>query len=287
MWERYRYRFDFPGDIQDEKLPIVIDRMLRPAAYTSRVKITDPPPARRSILENAAARFRRCRDAPKPTEETTALATIPKTCSRRARRLRIVPLHRRSVISGVQTIQTIVSGSGIKSVEFWLDGKKVATRRSPPYKLDLDFGTVPRSRRIRVVALDSHEQPITGDEVVVNTGTDPFRVRIASPRVAPKLSGPTRVEIDVRVPEGKELGGVELYWNETRVATMYDPPFVQTVNIPSERRRRLPARRGDAEGSRGRSGRRRGDGEHARLHGRRSTCISSSCRRRCCATASR
>ncbi|MFP5245703.1 MAG: VWA domain-containing protein, partial [Thermoanaerobaculia bacterium] len=64
----------------------------------------------------------------------------------------------------------------------------------------LDFGTVPRSRKIRVVALDSHEQPITGDELVVNTGTDPFRVRIASPRVA----------------------------------TMYDPPFLQTVTIPAD-----------------------------------------------------
>jgi Ca-activated chloride channel family protein len=41
------------------------------------------------------------------------------------------------------------------------------------------------------------------------------------------------VEIDVRVPEGKALGSVELYWNEQRVATMYDPPFVQTVNIPA------------------------------------------------------
>ena len=29
---------------------------------------------------------------------------------------------------------------------------------------------------------------------------------------------------------------------------MYDPPFVQTVNIPQTRRRRLSARRGDAEG---------------------------------------
>jgi len=93
---------------------------------------------------------------------------------------------------------------------------------------------VPRGRRIRVVALDSHDQPITGDEIAVNTGTDPFRVRIASPRIAPKLSGPTRVELEVRVPESKELSGVELYWNETRIATMYDPPFVQMVTIPSD-----------------------------------------------------
>jgi hypothetical protein len=168
---------------------------------------------------------------PQATAETTALAAIREDVQSSRARLRIVPLTD-DVISGLQTIQTLVTGQGIASVEFWLDGKKVATRRSPPYKLDLDFGTMPRARRIRVVALDSQGAPITGDEIVVNTGTDPFRVRIASPRIAPRLSGPTRVELEVRVPEGKELANVELYWNETRVATLFDPPFVQTVNIP-------------------------------------------------------
>ena len=80
--------------------------------------------------------------------------------------------------------------------------------------------------------VDAHDQIITGDEIVINTGTDPFRVRIASPRIAPKLSGPTKVEVDVRVPQGRQLEYVELYWNEQRVSMMYDPPFVQTVNIP-------------------------------------------------------
>lgn len=233
MWERYRYRFDFPGDMTDEKFPIVIDRPLRPAEYTSRVKLTDPASGAQAILETAL----QVPDLPAtaslqpPTEETVALASIREDLQSTRARLRIVPLPE-SVISGLQTIQTLVSGSGISAVEFWLDGKKVASRRTPPYKLDLDFGNMPRQRRIRVVALDSHDEPITGDEIVVNTGTDPFRVRIASPRVAPKLSGPTKVEIELKVPEGKELELVELYWNETRVATMFDPPFVQTVNIP-------------------------------------------------------
>ena len=231
LWEKYRYRFDYPGDIQSEKLPIVIDRPLRPAEYMARVKITDTSSNAQTILETPLTVPELELTAPAPTEETTALASIREDVLSSRARLRIVPLPE-EVISGLQTIQTIVSGSGIASVEFWLDGKKVATRRSPPYKLDLDFGTVPRARRVRVVALDSHGEPITGDEVVVNTGTDPFRVRIVSPRIAPKLSGPTKVEIDVRVPEGKELENVELYWNETRVATLFDPPFVQTVDIP-------------------------------------------------------
>ena len=229
MWERYRYRFDFPGTITDEKLPIVIDRFLRPNTYMSRVKLSDPESGAQVVLENELVVPE---VAKKENAESQTVSALQQELQSSRATLRIVPMNE-GVTSGVQTIQTIYSGDGISAVEFWLDGKKIATRRSPPYTLDLDFGTVPRQRRIRVVALDSHAQPITGDEVVVNTGTDPFRVRIASPRIAPKLSGPTRVEVDVKVPEGKELDSVELYWNETRLATLYDPPFVQTVMIPS------------------------------------------------------
>ena len=228
MWEKYRYRFDFPGTITDEKLPIVIDRFLRPSTYVSRIKLSDPESGAQVVLENEITVPE---VAKKETAETQTLTALQQELQSTRATLRIVPMNE-GVTSGLQTIQTIYSGDGINSVEFWLDGKKIATRRSPPYTLDLDFGTVPRQRRIRVVALDSHNQPITGDEVVVNTGTDPFRVRIASPRIAPKLSGPTKVEVDVKVPEGKTLDSVELYWNETRVATLYDPPFVQTVMIP-------------------------------------------------------
>jgi Ca-activated chloride channel homolog len=229
MWEKYRYRFDYPGTIADEKLPIVINRMLRPADYKARVKVTDAATGAQAILETE---LEVPEIKPKETAESATVSAIREDMQSSRARLRIVPLND-GVTSGIQTIQTLVSGEGIKSVEFWLDGKKVATRRAPPYTLDLDFGTVPRSRKIRVVALDSHNEPITGDEITVNTGTDPFRVRIASPRIAPKLSGPTRVEVDVRVPEGKKLGQLDLYYNEQRVATMYDEPFVQTVNIPA------------------------------------------------------
>ncbi len=233
MWERYRYRFDFPGDIKDEKLPIVVDRLLRPATYMARVKITDASSGAETILEREIE-VPEVAVGQKATAESTTLNVIQEEMQSTRARVRIIPLPMGEVTSGVQTIHTIVSGTGIKGIEFWLDGKKIATRRVPPYTLDLDFGTVPRARRIRVVAIDSHDQAITGDEIVVNTGTDPFRVRIASPRIAPNLSGPTRVEVEVQVPEGKQLGGVDLYWNETKLATMFDPPFVQTVNIPGE-----------------------------------------------------
>ncbi|HEX8153839.1 MAG TPA: VWA domain-containing protein, partial [Thermoanaerobaculia bacterium] len=90
----------------------------------------------------------------------------------------------------------------------------------------------PQVHRVKAVALDEKGEILTGDDITINTGNDPFRVRIVSPRIANNLRGKQRVEVDVKVPDGKQLGQVELYWNETRVATLFEAPFVQSVTIP-------------------------------------------------------
>ncbi|HKR65012.1 MAG TPA: VWA domain-containing protein [Thermoanaerobaculia bacterium] len=245
LWEKYRYRFDFPGDYRAEKLPIVIDRFLRPAEYVSRIKVIDANTGAEVIVENPitvpevfvpepAAAVAEAAPAPAPalapTPAPVAAAVETPVPSRPA--LRLVPPANEPV-SGVQTIETLVSGDAIKAVEFSLDGRRVAVRRTAPYSLDLDFGIVPTMRRIRAVALDAAGKPLVGDDIVVNTGTDPFRVRIVSPRIAPHLVGAARIEMDVSVPDGEELAGLEVYWNETRIATLYDPPFVQMIDIPA------------------------------------------------------
>lgn len=252
LWEKYRYRFDFPAELTTEKFPIVIDRLLRPAEYVSRVKVTDANTGAEAVVEMPLVVpeiFTETAEAPaasasepmvSTTSTGTSTATTPGTIAQlkdeivtKEPRLRIIPPSG-DFVSGLQTVDTMVTGEGIKAVEFWMDGRKLAVRRSPPYALDLDFGEVPQMRRIRAVALGERDQPLTGDDLTVNTGTDPFRVRIVSPRVAPRLTGMTRVEMDVSVPDGDELASLELYFNETRVATLYDGPFVQTIEIPAK-----------------------------------------------------
>jgi len=261
LWEKYRYRFDFPGDFQGDTLPVVIDRFLRPADYMSRIKVIDANTGAEVIVETPvtvpeifgpdvvetadAAASDAPSDAPSVAQgggsslagneahpdDALPGGTNPEPIPQRGPSLRIVPPANEPV-TGIQTISTLTSGA-IKAVEFSLDGKKVAIRRAPPYSLDFDFGIVPLMRRIRAVGLDANDDPIIGDDIAINTGTDPFRVRIVSPRIAPHLSGPSRIEMAVSVPDGEELAGLEVYWNETRVATLYDPPFVQMVDIPA------------------------------------------------------
>src|SRR4029077_3086601 len=92
----------------------------------------------------------------------------------------------------------------------------------------------PQVHRIRALGLNARGEMIGGDEATVNTGNDPFRVRIVAPRVVLTPHGPMRVEMAVNVPEGKQLDKLELFLNETRVATLFGPPYVQVVDVPAK-----------------------------------------------------
>jgi Ca-activated chloride channel family protein len=235
LWENYRYRFDYPGDIKEEKLAVVIDRFLRPANYRSRIKVVDAHSGAEAIVEKdltVPELFDSPEQQQRKANASAAVAALKDNIEANETKLRIVPLAD-DLLSGIQHIETITSGD-IKAVEFYLDGKKIMVKRQPPFTLDLDLGSVPQVRHVRAVAVTEKGEPITGDEIDVNTGNDPFRVRIVSPRVALKVHGKTRVEMSVNVPDGKKLDHVELFLNDTRMAELYGPPYVQTIDIPQK-----------------------------------------------------
>ena len=235
LYESYRYRFDYPADVKSDQIAVVIDRFLQPAEYQARIKIADLNGTSEAIIEQRIA-VPQITDSPEKQRQkeasATALAAIKDRIESNSPELRIVPLPD-ELLSGVQHIDTMVEGDGIAAVEFYLDGRKVMSKRQPPYALDLDFGSVPQVHRIRALGLNDKGEMIAGDEATVNTGSEPFRVRIVSPRVALKLHGRTRVELAVNLPEGKQLDKLELFLNETRVATLYGPPYVQVVDVPA------------------------------------------------------
>lgn len=234
IFETFRYRFDFPAEPPETTLPLVVERFLRPDLYQARIKIVDVNSGAESILEREI-------EVPPVTIEVTeserqgaqTLERIQHEFRQGESRLRIVPLPD-EILTGLQKIETLISGNDIATVEFYLDGKKIMTKRQPPYELDLDFGRMPMMRRVRVVGLDAGGRTVTGDEILVNTGSDPFRVHIVSPRVTGDVSGKVRVEVNVRVPENKSLKHLELYLNETRLTALFDPPFVQTIDVPDD-----------------------------------------------------
>jgi Ca-activated chloride channel family protein len=234
LFENFRYRFDFPAETKLEKFALVVDRLLRPNSYKARLRVTDVHSGAEAIVENTLEVpeiFESAVAKQQKAEAEAQVATLKDVMESNETSLRIVPMTD-DLLAGVQHIETIAFGDRIKGVEFYLDGRRVMVKRQPPYTLDLDFGDVPQARKIRAVAIDDKGQIITGDEVIVNTGTDPFRVRITSPRVAVNLHGKTRVEMSVKTPEGKQLDKLQLFYNETPVATLYGPPYVQTIDVP-------------------------------------------------------
>jgi GWxTD domain-containing protein len=230
LFENYRYRFDYPADVKSDQIAVVLDRFLQPAEYQARVKVADLNGISEAIVEQRIT-VPEIAGSPEKDASTATLTAIKDNLESRATAIHILPLGE-ELLSGVQHIETAVEGEGIAAVEFYLDGRKVMSKRQPPYALDLDFGSVPQIHRIRALAMDEKGTMIAGDEASVNTGNDPFRVRIVSPRVTLKLRGRTRVEMSVNVPDGKQLDKLELFLNETRVATLFGPPYVQVVELP-------------------------------------------------------
>jgi Ca-activated chloride channel family protein len=241
LFENYRYRFDYLADVKTEQVAVVVDRVLRPGKYLARLRISDINANTEAIVEQEL-------DIPEMTatpeeqkerkESTATLQTIKDQIESNRPTLRISPLGDAMAV-GLQHNETVVAGEKrsderIASVEFFLDGRKIMTKRTRPFMLDLDFGPVPQLHKVRAVGYNADGQMVSGDEVTLNSGNDPFRVRIVSPRVAPRVSGPTRVEMAVDIPEGKTLDKLELFYNDTRVATLFQPPFVQVVDVTGQ-----------------------------------------------------
>jgi Ca-activated chloride channel family protein len=218
LYETYRYHFDYPADASD-KLPVVIDRLLPAGEYKSRIRIGD-------INSNAEAIVEETITVPAPH----GAAAVSAGTKEQTPPLRLVPLPD-ELLAGPQTVSTITTPD-VFAVEFSLDGKKMMTKRNAPFTLQVDLGNVPRLHRIGASALNAKGEQIAADELIVNNGNDPFRVRINSPRVASKIHGKTRVEMSVGLPELKKLQKLELFVNETPAATLYAEPYVASVDVP-------------------------------------------------------
>ena len=128
--------------------------------------------------------------------------------------------------------ETRATSDDIASAEFFLDGRKVVTVRRPPFEADLDLGELPRKRTVKVVGYGKDGKLLSEDELVLNEGREAFHVRITAPEKGISVVGPVRVVADLAVPETKKLQKLDFYVNETRAATLYQPPFQQVVDVP-------------------------------------------------------
>lgn len=235
LFDNFRYKFDLPAaEVRGEEIPMVFERYLRPGDYKLILKLEDI---------NGQAFYRAERDLevpsvdgapPEPMDDETAriLREANAAITSGDSTLEIVE-PREEILTGYVRFDTLSTGEYDK-VTFALDGDPVLTKRRPPYTVELDLGKVPRARNLSVTGYDAEGQEVARDEMLVNAGGSRFSIDLVEPRKGRSYTDSLRAEAQVQTPEGVEPERVEFFLNETKVATLYQEPWVQPMVAPKD-----------------------------------------------------
>lgn len=255
LFDSFRYKFDIPlpsseamaaaarpGDPaisprspDPTAVPLVFERFLRPGKYTLILKLEDM---------NGGSFFRKMIEVEVPSvegpmaavmdpeslaifdEANAALSTLDNT-------VRLVR-PRGEIQAGLVRFDTLITGSAITEVQFHLDGRPLLRKNRPPYSVELDLGQVPRTRMLRAEGFDDAGKEIAWDEIQVNASPHRFRARLVEPRRGQRYEKSLRAEAEIEIPEEGALERVEIFLNETLVATLYQEPFTQPIALPED-----------------------------------------------------
>jgi VWFA-related protein len=240
LLDSFRYKFDLPApETAPEAIPLAFERPLRPGDYTLIVKLEDV---------NSGKVYREERPLSVPLMATAAPVTTAPRTPEEAESARVLAEANAALRSGETTIKlvpplgelragmqrfdTLTTGPGIDKVTFVLDGKAVLTKRSLPFSVELDLGNVPRTRSLAVAAYDAEGNTLAGDEIQINATGNRFRVHLVEPQKGKRYASSLLAHAEVEVPEEETLERVEIYLDEAKVATLFQPPWVYPIVLP-------------------------------------------------------
>ncbi len=237
LFETFRYKFDFPAaELREETLPLIFQRPLRPGTYKIVVKVEDINGDRfyREERDLEVPKLDTELPPPEPEDPVTAflLREAQAAISNGETTIRLLEppgdLH-----TGMMRLDTLTTGEAFHKVTFFLDEKPVLSKRRPPYSVELDLGSLPRTRKLRVVGFDAAGEELATDEILVNGGTQRFSVQLIEPRRGKSYAQSLLAEAELSSPDDQAVERVEFYWNETLLATLYQPPYQQPVVLPA------------------------------------------------------
>ncbi len=235
LFDSFRYRFDLPENAVDgPSIPVLIERFLRPGTYDLIVKLEDLHGEaffrQESTLEVPVVASGRS-PVLGPAALTAAAADDPRLEDEVAVVLSPVPSE---LVTGMIRVHASVRGE-VARVRFELDDREVLSKRNPPYDIELNLGRTPQVHTVRALALDAGGEVLASDETAINAGPHRFAVRLVEPRANRPEGTPLRARAVVELPEGERLDRLELYLDETLLATLYQRPFVQPLIAPADR----------------------------------------------------
>ncbi len=267
LFENFRYRFEpraqtRAGAADGGAVPLVMQRYLRPGAYRLVVKVRDldadryfaadadievplvPMRAARtdsaSVAGVVAAAASGGHGGAAPDRERAvpglpdwlaeANAVSPRVLDAPDHLVRIRPPPER-LITGRVRVGADAEGSNIHHLAFSVDGRELLSKRRPPYEVEIDIGPAPRAHTLRVDAYDEQGSVLATDQVTLNSGPHRFAVRLTSPQRGAAETRSVRAVAEVQAPRHERLDRVEFFLNDTRTATLYQPPFEQPIQI--------------------------------------------------------
>jgi len=249
--ESFRYRFDLPAaGLAGDVLPLAFERTLPAGNYVLVLRVEDlhshrnfrveqplAVPAAPGLPDAAAARGQppvaAALDEARAELRASAAAGAGGAANPdAAATVRLVPPPGKAQVGAVR-LEAEASGQGIRRVTFLLDGKVTLSRIRPPYTVELNLGPVPETREVRAVAYDAAGRELASDLLVLNPPRQRFAVRLTEPRMGSRHRGEVLVRAEVHVPDGASLDRLELFRDDQRVATLYQPPFVQRIPLPA------------------------------------------------------
>ena len=246
LFENFRYRFE-PRTGSPARgsgaIPLVMQRYLRPGAYRLVVKVRDQDSGSYFAADadiDVPLVPRNQADADAPTPATTpadpadwlaeANAAAPHDVEPDDHTVRILPLPERLLVGRVR-IGADAEGADIHRIAFSLNDRELISKRRPPYQVEIDLGPAPRIHTLQANAYDNQGSVLASDEVLLNSGPHRFTVRLTSPQRGANHTRSVRAVAEVEAPRHERLDRVEFFLNDTRTATLYQPPFEQPIRI--------------------------------------------------------
>jgi VWFA-related protein len=237
LFDSFRYKFDLP--VTGESLPLAFQRYLRPGEYTLIVKLEDVSSGRIFREERALTVPSREREAaaapadPAALESARLLAEANAAIGRREVTLKLLPPPGSDNLpTGLKRFDTYFTGNPA-AVVFTLNGKAILTKKRPPYSVELDLGTVPHNHLLSAAAVDAAGNVLARDEIQINVAPQRFRLRLTEPQRGKHYTGSLLARAELDVPEGQTVERVEIFLDETRIATLYQPPWEQPLALPA------------------------------------------------------
>ena len=233
LFDSFRYRFDLPAS-EAETLPLVFQRTLRPGEYTLVVKLEDMGSGRFFRAERPLSVPAVENDMPPPPPSDPEMARLmAKANAALASGETVLQILEPfgELKTGMNRFDTVTS-LDISKVTFALDGKAVLTKKSPPFSVELDLGSLPRPRTLAATAFDAAGREVAHSELLVNAAANRFRVRLAEPRQGQSYESSVPVRAEVEIPDGESIERVEVFLDDARVATLFQPPWEQALILP-------------------------------------------------------